>query len=96
MGIGNGETGLSMCNSGVHRRDEHKCFSSLLLSSHKAHRVQDNSKHCCFSICLPGFYFLLKRHFIRMMQLSTLGRRKGRNVDLLSVKFLHTWHRPYH
>lgn len=96
MGIGNGERQdspllvIQVCT------EEMNTSVSPLLSSHKAHHVQDDTKHCCSSICLPGFYFLLKIHFIRILQLSTLGRRKGRNADLLSVKFLHTWHRPYH
>lgn len=89
------ETGLPItCNSAFHGRDEHKFFllSSPAIKPKGLQHVKDDSK-CCYSFFfMPGSYFFLKIHFIGMLQLSTPGRRKGRNADLLPAKVLHTWH----
>lgn len=53
--------------------------------------LKNTANCCCSFFFMPGSYFLLKLHFIRMLQLSTLDRRKGRNADLVPAKVLRMW-----
>jgi len=66
--------------------------SSLATKPKGLHHVQEGIKCCCSLFFMPGSYFLLKIHFIRMLQLSALDKRNGRKADLLPVKVLHLWH----
>lgn len=82
-------TGLPVtCNSALCERDEHKfclVFSSVIKSK-GLHHGQEDSKCCCSFFVMPGSYFLWKTLLISRLQLSTLGRMKGKK-DFFPMRF---------